>query len=144
MDYCLPLQESSVAYNITMENGHQVRLHAYIVYDTAREVAASAGPPSPEASDKQRYYEWICASRSQCTKSCKGQILAPMKRVGPARNPSSLHLAIDEASNHIGVRAFRSAGILRHAHALSLALTEKLQQMMPIRMLQDCCRVDHI
>ncbi|KAK9865525.1 hypothetical protein WJX84_003195 [Apatococcus fuscideae] len=102
------MQESSLLYNIRMNNGSCAHLHVYCVYDYEVIDVVQLAP------DK-REYEWECVTRDKCSHGCKGPVLMPMQRFGrhlggrkgEAKTPSSLHISVDEASNHVGVRNFR-------------------------------------
>ncbi len=123
MSSCVLFQDSSVAYRCLMDNGHTILLHVYLVYDTACEVSTLFAPSGaeeeekypPEDGHKFRQFQWGCVDRHSCTKGCKGPILRPMMRYakpraspkiprGGVKKPSSMHLSIDEASNHVGSR----------------------------------------
>ncbi len=112
-----------------MDNGHTILLHAYLVYDAAREVTMLIAPSEskeeeylsqipPEDFHRTRQFQWDCVDRHSCNKGCQGPVLVPIKRYpkpresvtgapGEAKKPSSIHLSIDEASNHVGIRCFR-------------------------------------
>ncbi len=107
-----------------MDNGHTILLHIYLVYDSAREVSTLFAPSGaeeeekypPEDGHRTRQFQWGCVDRHSCSKGCKGPMLVPMRRYakprasakgppGEVRKPSSIHLSIDEASNHVQFRS---------------------------------------
>ena len=102
------VQESSLLYNIRMKNGSCAHLHVYCVYE--HEVTDIA-----QHTAKQKEFEWECVTRGKCSHGCQGPVLMPMQRFGrhlggrkgEVKTPSSLHISVDEASNHVGVRGFR-------------------------------------
>ena len=113
-----------MAYRCLMDNRHTILLHVYLVYDTAREVSTLLAPSDTEEGEKNppedghrtRQFQWGCVDRRSCSKGCKGPMLVPMRRYakprasakgppGEARKPTSIHLSIDEASNHVQFRS---------------------------------------
>ncbi len=61
-------RESGVTYQVRLTNGYRVRVHVFVVYDEAVEVAQ---PTSQSASKPQKLYRWPSVSRAQCKKGCQ-------------------------------------------------------------------------
>ncbi|CAL8462410.1 g1943 [Coccomyxa elongata] len=115
-------RESGVTYQVRLTNGYRVRVHVFVVYDEAVEVAQ---PSSQSASKPQKLYRWPSVSRAQCKKGCQGPVLRSIQRFGrlgkrsgnvppEARHSKDkikeakyMYLSIDEAGTHVNVRRFR-------------------------------------
>ena len=60
------LQESSVAFQVSLSNEKQIRLNAYLVYGESRPI---------DANDSNTRYRWVAVSRANCRrKNCEGQV----------------------------------------------------------------------
>ena len=67
-------RESGVTYQVRLTNGYRVRVHVFVVYDEAVEVAQ---PSSQSGGKSQKLYRWPSVSRAQCKKGCQVRFFLP-------------------------------------------------------------------
>ena len=58
---------------VRLTNGYRVRVHVFVVYDDARELAQAPN----QAAAGRTLFQWPAVSRAQCKKGCQARACAP-------------------------------------------------------------------